>query len=77
MPTFRITEHAEGVVDQAAAKSTQLETQTREQRELASSVIQAAKDEFETVKQAIDATAKRCLSMADTIEEFDSKNCSH
>ena len=53
-----IAEHAEGVVDQAAAKLTQLEMQTREQRELASSIIQAAKVEFETVKQAIDATAQ-------------------
>ena len=43
-----ITEHAEGVVDQAAAKFTQLEMQTRKQRELASSIIQAAKVEFET-----------------------------
>ena len=53
-----ITEHAEGVVDQAAVKFTQLEMQTREQPELASGIIQAAKVEFETVKQAIDATAQ-------------------
>ena len=94
-----ITEHAEGVVDQAATKFTQLEMQTREQRELASSIIQAAKVEFEIVKQAIDATAQGIdrtvalfisrfdslesdvtpdhLSMADTIKNFDSKNCSH
>ena len=45
-----ITEHAEGVVDQAAAKFTQLEMQTREQRELASSITQAAKVEFRDCK---------------------------
>ena len=43
-----ITEHADGVVDQAAAKFTKLEMQTREQREFASSIVQAAKVVFET-----------------------------
>ena len=63
-----ITEYAEGVVDQTAAKFTQLEMQTRLQRELASSIIQAAKVEFETVKQAIDAIVALLISRLDSLE---------
>ena len=53
-----ITQHAETVVNQAAAKFTQLQLQSRELQTLASNIIHGAKTEFESFKQVLSETTQ-------------------
>ena len=53
-----ITQHAETVVEETAAKFTQLELQSRDLQTLAFNIVHAAQSECESVKQVLSETTQ-------------------